>query len=214
MGSYLLGTFRQGLAVSVTLLTTLGYTIKGISSDFAQFENQLAGQKQAIEALQEGDARNLAAGVGRVGAQQAELGEQTRIAMGEEISDLNMMKAESKDAINQQLIEMDVAQAREQNQRKADADALRNQSIQQGIAGVGSLVGQIGDAAPLFSQSGATRRGAKLAKQSQIGKGDMTDAQYQNKLSELNLSKEDYRLAKGMNDAELTEFYKSKGWKF
>ena len=41
MGSYLLGTFRQGLAVSVTLLTTLGYTIKGISSDFAQFENQL-----------------------------------------------------------------------------------------------------------------------------------------------------------------------------
>ena len=180
----------------------------------AQFENQLAGQKQAIEALQEGDARNLAAGVGRVGAQQAELGEQTRIAMGEEISDLNMMKAESKDAINQQLVEMDVAYAREQNQRKADADALRNQSIQQGIAGVGSLVGQIGDAAPLFSQSGATRRGAKLAKQSQVGKGDMNDAQYQNKLSELNLSREDYRLAKGMNDAELKEFYKSRGWNF
>ena len=180
----------------------------------AQFENQLAGQKQAIEALQEGDARNLAAGVGRVGAQQAELGEQTRIAMGEEISDLNMMKAESKDAINQQLVEMDVAYAREQNQRKADADALRNQSIQQGISGVGSLVGQIGDAAPLFSQSGATRRGAKLAKQSQVGKGDMNDAQYQNKLSELNLSREDYRLAKGMNDAELKEFYKSRGWNF
>ncbi len=180
----------------------------------AQFENQLAGQKQAIEALQEGDARNLSAGVGRVGAQQAELGEQTRIAMGEEISDLNMMKAESKDAINQQLVEMDVAYAREQNQRKADADALRNQSIQQGIAGVGSLVGQIGDAAPLFSQSGATRRGAKLAKQSQVGKGDMNDAQYQNKLSELNLTREEYRRAKGMNDAELTEFYKSKGWNF
>jgi len=180
----------------------------------AQFENQLAGQKQAVEALQEGDARNLAAGIGKVGAQQAELGEQTRIDMGKEISELNMMKAESKDAINQQRVEMDVAYAREQNQRKADADALRNQSIQQGVAGVGSLVGQIGDAAPLFSQDGATRRGAKLAKQSQVGKGDMNDAQYQNKLSELNLSKEEYRLAKKMNDAELTEFYKSKGWEF
>ncbi|QDP66305.1 MAG: hypothetical protein Unbinned6224contig1000_26 [Prokaryotic dsDNA virus sp.] len=180
----------------------------------AEFENQLAGQQQAIEALQEGDARALAAGVGRVGAQQTAAGEQTRIAMGEEISDLNMMKAESKDAINQQLIEMDVAQAREQNQRRADAEFARSQSIQEGVAGVGALVGQVGDAAPLFSQSGATRRGAKLAKQSQVGKGDMNDAQYQNKLSELGLTREEYRRAKGMNDAQLTEFYKSKGFNF
>ena len=70
----------------------------------AEFENQLAVSQQNVEALQEGDARNLAAGVGRVGAQAAQQAEQTRIAMGEEISDLNMQKAQSKDAINQQLI--------------------------------------------------------------------------------------------------------------
>jgi len=41
MGGTMLGIFRQGLATSVTLLTTLGYTIKGLSSDFAQFEEEL-----------------------------------------------------------------------------------------------------------------------------------------------------------------------------
>ena len=49
----------------------------------AEFENQIAGQKQAVEALQEGDSRALAAGVGRVGAAQTAAGEQTRIAMVE-----------------------------------------------------------------------------------------------------------------------------------
>ena len=46
--------------------------------------------------------------------------------MGEDISDLNKMKADSKDAINQQLIEMDVAYAREQNMRKRDAEAAQS----------------------------------------------------------------------------------------
>ena len=58
----------------------------------AEFETNLAQQQQAVEALQEGDARALAAGVGRVGAQAQAGAEQTRIKMGEEISDLNKMK--------------------------------------------------------------------------------------------------------------------------
>lgn len=131
----------------------------------AEFENQLAVSQQNVEALQEGDARNLAAGVGRVGAQAAQQAEQTRIAMGEEISDLNMQKAQSNDAINQQLIEMDVAAAREQNQRKRDAEMLRSQYIQQGVQGVGNLVTSIGSLAPLYSQSRADRRAAKVAEQ-------------------------------------------------
>ena len=63
----------------------------------SEFENQLAVSKQNVEALQEGDARNLAAGVGRIGAQSAEQGEQTRIAMGEDIADLDKMKAENNE---------------------------------------------------------------------------------------------------------------------
>lgn len=131
----------------------------------AEFENNLAVQRQNVEALQEGDARGLAAGVGRVGAQGTDAAEGTRIEMGEEISDLNMMKAESKDSINQQLIEMDVANAREQNQRRADADAFRAQSINSGINSVTSGLQSAASVVPLYNASGANKRGGKLAKQ-------------------------------------------------
>ena len=40
-GSYLLGTFQQALMISVTGLTTLGYTIQGIAADFGVFEREL-----------------------------------------------------------------------------------------------------------------------------------------------------------------------------
>ncbi len=119
----------------------------------AEFENNLAVAQQNTEALQEGDARALAAGVGRVGAQAGANAEQTRIAMGEQISDLQETKAQSKDAVNQQLLQMDVANAREQQQRKNAAEAARAQSIQQGIQGIGSSVNAIASAAPLFGKS-------------------------------------------------------------
>tara|TARA_R110002012_G_scaffold60836_4_gene159365 strand:+ start:7110 stop:7904 length:795 start_codon:yes stop_codon:yes gene_type:complete len=120
----------------------------------AEFENNLAVAQQNTEALQEGDARALAAGVGRVGAQAGANAEQTRIAMGEQISDLQETKAQSKDAVNQQLLQMDVANAREQQQRKNVAEAARAQSIQQGIQGIGSSVNAIASAVPLFSKGG------------------------------------------------------------
>ena len=160
----------------------------------AEFENQIAGQKQAIEALQEGDSRALAAGVGRVGAAQTQAGEQTRIAMGEEISDLNKMKADSKDAINQQLITMDVSAAKEQNMRKRDAEAARAQGISQGVAGIAGVAGGIGSLAPLYGQSAADRRGSKLAKQYANQKPEgMTDAQYAANIGAQGLSRKDYK---------------------
>lgn len=123
----------------------------------AEFENNLAVAQQNTEALQEGDARALAAGVGRVGAQAGANAEQTRIGMGEQISDLQETKAQSKDAVNQQLLQMDVAAAKEANQRKNAAEAARAQSIQQGIQGIGSTVSAIGSAVPLFGKSGAAK---------------------------------------------------------
>tara|TARA_R100000951_G_scaffold114824_2_gene120968 strand:- start:1220 stop:2005 length:786 start_codon:yes stop_codon:yes gene_type:complete len=119
----------------------------------AEFENNLAVAQQNTEALQEGDARALAAGVGRVGAQAGANAEQTRIAMGEQISDLQETKAQSKDAVNQQLLQMDVAAAKEANQRKNAAEQARAASIQQGIQGIGSSVNAIASAAPLFGKS-------------------------------------------------------------
>ena len=125
----------------------------------AEFENNLAVAQQNTEALQEGDARALAAGVGRVGAQAGANAEQTRIAMGEQISDLQETKAQSKDAVNQQLLQMDVANAKEQQQRKNAAEQARAASIQQGIQSAGSAVNNIAAAVPLFGKNKAPAAG-------------------------------------------------------
>ena len=166
----------------------------------AEFENNLAVQQQNVGALQEGDARGLAAGVGRIGAAAGANAEKTRIAMGQEISDLNMMKAESKEAINQQLIEMDVAGAKEQNQRMRDAQAARAQGISQGIQGVGGALSSAAALAPLYGQSQADRRGGKLARQYGDQKPEgMTDMQFAANLGANKYSKDEF---KQLRDAE------------
>ena len=169
----------------------------------AQFENQLATSQQSVEALQEGDSRALATGVGRIGAESTAAGEGTRIAMGEEISDLNKMKADSKESINQQLIGMDVAAAKEQNQRARDAEQARAAGISQGMSGVAGVVSGVGAMAPLYSQSGGDRRGAKLASQFSGQKPEgMTDAQWSAKLGEQNYSKKEYRSMRKQGDTD------------
>tara|TARA_R100000664_G_scaffold27157_1_gene37675 strand:+ start:1463 stop:2245 length:783 start_codon:yes stop_codon:yes gene_type:complete len=165
----------------------------------AEFEQNLAVAKQQTEALQEGDARALAAGAGRIGAQAAESAEKTRIAMGEEISDLNKMKADSKEAINQQLIELDVAAAKEQNQRKRDAEAAQAAGIQQGISGMGQALSSAASLAPLYKQSAADKRGSKLASQFKGTdlQGNLSDKEFASRIGDLGLSKEQFNTFKG-----------------
>jgi len=105
--------------------------------------------------------------------------------MGQAISDLQQKKLDSKEDINQQLIEMDVAAAKEQNQRKRDAEMQRAQSIQSGISGVTSAVQSAASIAPLYTKDKADRQGAKLAKKfaSQKPEG-MSDAAWAATLSD------------------------------
>lgn len=124
----------------------------------AAFESSLAQQQTAVEALQEGDARGLAAGVGKVGALGVQRDEATRIAMGQEISDLERTKADSKDAINQQLLEMDVSAAKEQNQRKRDAEAAYEASISQGVTATGQALTSAAPTIDLYPKRGAGRK--------------------------------------------------------
>lgn len=189
----------------------------------AEFESNLAVQKQNVEALQEGDARALAAGVGRVGAQSQAAAEETRIAMGDEISNLEKMKADSKENINQQLIEMDVAAAKEQNQRSREASAARAAAISSGIGAVGSAVEGLGAMAPLYSKSRADKRGGKLA--SQFGdQENMSEGQFAKTLGEQNYSRKDFKRIKkdgwkvgetmkfGGKDGDLSRFWDGKQW--
>ena len=120
----------------------------------SEFEANLQGQTQTIEALQEGDQRALAGSVGQIGAKQQARNEATRIDMAEDIFALDKLKVENKDAINQQLIEMDVSAAKEQNQRMRDAQIARADSMQQGFDGLSQAATSGADLAPLYGNKG------------------------------------------------------------
>lgn len=123
----------------------------------AELENNLQTTTTAIEALQEGDARSLAAGVGKVGAQAQQTAEEVRIAQGEQMFALDKMKAENRDDMNQQLISMDAAAAQDAAKRAADADA---QVAAANTAGINSLTSGLMSglqATPLYGKSKADR---------------------------------------------------------
>jgi len=139
----------------------------------AQFEQQLQQQQQGIQALQEGDARTVAAGVGRVGALAGQQGEQTRIAMGEALYANNKMKADSKQAVNQQLIGMNVGQAADQNMMRRDAMRQENQGMQQAMSGLGSALSAGNDMVNLYQGDENTRAFKRLSAED---KAQFTDA--------------------------------------
>tara|TARA_R100000900_G_scaffold45908_5_gene36821 strand:- start:1268 stop:2245 length:978 start_codon:yes stop_codon:yes gene_type:complete len=139
----------------------------------AELENNLQTTTTAIEALQEGDARALAAGVGKVGAQAQQNAEDVRIDMGEQMFALDKMKAENRDDINQQLIAMDAAAAQDASKRAADADA---QVAAANTAGINSLTSGLMtglQASPLYGKSKADRELMKA-----LDKKGITMAEY------------------------------------
>jgi len=102
-----------------------------------QFEETLQQQQQSLQALQEGDARSVASGVGRVGALAGEQGENTRIALGEALYQNDKMKADSKQSINQQGIDINVGMAQDESLRAKDANRQASQAMagaQEGLA--------------------------------------------------------------------------------
>tara|TARA_R100001510_G_C7651496_1_gene209166 strand:+ start:733 stop:1698 length:966 start_codon:yes stop_codon:yes gene_type:complete len=108
----------------------------------AELENNLQATTTAIEALQEGDARALASGVAQVGRDAAQTAEDVRIAQGEQMFALDKMKAENRDEINQQLIQMDAAAAQDAAKRAASADMQVSAANTAGIQALGSALTQ------------------------------------------------------------------------
>ncbi len=127
-----------------------------------QYRQNIAGQQQALQALQEGDQRNLAGGVGALTAAGAQANEATRIGMGEALYENRKMKADAQENMKQQLIQMDVGQAADAAQRERDMEEARAASIQSGIAGIGQAASSLASIAPLYGKSGGQARAEKL----------------------------------------------------
>lgn len=99
-----------------------------------QFAQNMANQQQTIQALQEGDTRNLIGGVQGLTAAAAAANEQTRIGLGQELYANRKMKADSRQNINQQQIQIDVGQATDQQLMARDAEQARAAAMKSGMS--------------------------------------------------------------------------------
>jgi len=115
-----------------------------------QYEQNMANQQQSIAALQEGDARNLAAGIGKVGMEASDSANKTRLDMQKALYENAEMKASAKENVKQQLIGMDVGAAKDEAMREKDMLTAQSESMTAGFEGVGAFASEVGKASALY----------------------------------------------------------------
>ena len=121
----------------------------------AEFEQNQANNQQSIQALQEsGDARNLAAGIGKVAANSALTNEKKHKKKKKDIYDLGVTKAQSRENVKQQLVGMDVGQARDESQKEKEALEARAANITQGMSSIGDGVRSAATFGKLYGRDG------------------------------------------------------------
>tara|TARA_R110001599_G_scaffold60034_4_gene166833 strand:+ start:10975 stop:11898 length:924 start_codon:yes stop_codon:yes gene_type:complete len=154
------------------------------------FRENTAQQRQAIDSLQSADARTLAAGIGKVSAAGTAANEEQRLVMGKDLYDLELKKAQNAEAIKNELVGMDVGQARDLTTMSADsreaAAASTMGAIQSGVAGVSALASSLPDyfkgagdrKAGIFAESDAFKnmdKGGNVVIDKNTGKAVQTD---------------------------------------
>ena len=113
----------------------------------------LAQGAMATEALREGDPRALAAGVGRVQLAQQAGQEKVATAMQQEQSQLDKLVAGEDSRLRDLQTQLDLQEVVGAQQAMADAARAEQMALQQGLAGVTSMAGQVASMAPLYSKS-------------------------------------------------------------
>jgi hypothetical protein len=117
-----------------------------------EFDQNTANQNAIVQSLQEGDSRNLAAGVGRVNVATTDANEDTRNALGDEMYELDKYQAESKQAINTDQKNMLVGGAADKAQMSRDAAQAKTSAMQGAFQGLGQVAGAVNSLAPLYGQ--------------------------------------------------------------
>ena len=123
-----------------------------------EFDQNTANQNAIIQSLQEGDARNLAAGVGRVNVGTTDANENTRNALADRMYDLDKYQAEAKQTINNDQKDMLVGAAADKSQMSRDAAQAKTSAMQGAFQGLGQVAGSVASLAPLYGTSADDRR--------------------------------------------------------
>ena len=117
-----------------------------------QREMSVLGSQTAMQALQEGDPRNLAAGVGAVGQVASAADEKMRIGLAADLYENREMKADKRADINEQLVNMNLGQAKQFKQEAQDATESANAAVIAGVQGIGEAAAVGAQATPLFGK--------------------------------------------------------------
>ena len=106
----------------------------------SEAEQTLQNSKQIIDTLQDGDARSLAAGAGSVAGQNNLISQEAREDKGLLIYENDLMKAEEKQDINQDLKDFKVGQAVDQNLMARDEEEAALQATNDIVAATGQII--------------------------------------------------------------------------
>lgn len=115
-----------------------------------QFKQNMQTQQQGIQALQEGDTRNLIGGIAKVGAEASENANAIRTDLQGDLYENAQMKAQAGENVKQQLIGMDVGKAKDELSREKDNLTAQAESMKSGFEGVGAFAGEAGKASALY----------------------------------------------------------------
>jgi len=142
-----------------------------------QYRQNIRGQQQGIQSLQEGDPRNLAAGVGNVVGAATAGNEQTRIQMGEALYKNSKMKATSREAIKQQGIDLLTGQAADESMRARDASENTAAYTTQGMNALGSVGTTLFEGSDLYRNNKSEQNANLLSLVDRSKTVGLTDAQ-------------------------------------
>ena len=106
----------------------------------SEAEQTLQNSKQIIDTLQDGDARSLAAGAGSVAGQNNLIAQEAREDKASLIYENDLMKAEEKQGINQDLKDFKVGQAVDQNLMARDEEEAALQATNDIVAATGQII--------------------------------------------------------------------------
>lgn len=118
----------------------------------------------ATQQLAEGDPRALAAGVGRVQLAQQLGQEKVATAMQQEKAALDKLVAGEESRLRDLGTQLDLQEVMGAQQAMSDAARAEAMAIQQGMAGVTSLAGQVASLAPLYSKTEGAKSFNRLEK--------------------------------------------------
>jgi hypothetical protein len=134
----------------------------------SEAEQTLQNSKQIIDTLQDGDARSLAAGAGSVAGQNNLISQEAREDKGLLIYENDLMKAEEKQGINQDLKDFKVGQAVDQNLMARDEEEAALQATNDIVAATGQIITSGASVVSLFPGGKKTQTDKLFDKQERL----------------------------------------------